>query len=584
MEERKTVKIASKATQEEADKIVTQLSNLGLKVKRQLCLELLALEERSTQKTTDSCPVCRTHLNTPLPATCPTCQFSLKNNSAHAIRIHRIKWEERMSMKAGRDYDEKRAREEARKREEDALRRKIRKELEKEMYRRAWWNKQYVKAGLGGSALLLTGALFAGGFYLGSLNANQNNEQNLTDATTATSPAPIMVAANSNIDPMDLIENLATVANAGANGATIDEDSLVSVSNQMGAQIQKAPELPEQNYMTTNDNTIYRLPENTNWKLVPEYVDFLLTIDQISRAKEVAQQLSKNKNADPSVLTRMNAHISAKLLAKTGSKSEEKQLQEYIKHLLSAEDKIAVLMYAAKAGAVRKEISENFLSMAEEQLKNIKDNDTQKQFNEQITLTRAEVLSTRASRYAQKGLFGKAKQTVSELQNIINTQWNSNTTAAIHIIAYPVYGLVQNQEMLQTAQEKIKELNRANISKAESDQILTAWKAHAFELNPELNRHLIQQVFMPQDSSKLPADESSLTLLRICNELNFKQEASRLLLQGIELPQSEEERKNFYAKMYIYKKMDTAEAEYKNDKLFDLEKDVRELAGMLLHQ
>ncbi|MBR6876562.1 MAG: hypothetical protein IKN18_00505, partial [Neisseriaceae bacterium] len=60
--------------------------------------------------------------------------------------------------------------------------------------------------------------------------------------------------------------------------------------------------------------------------------------------------------------------------------------------------------------------------------------------------------------------------------------------------------------------------------------------------------------------------------------------ASRLLLQGIELPQSEEERKNFYAKMYIYKKMDTAEAEYKNDKLFDLEKDVRELAGMLLHQ
>ena len=181
--------------------------------------------------------------------------------------------------------------EEARKREEDALRRKIRKELEKEMYRRAWWNKPYVKAGLGGSALLLTGALFAGGFYLGSLNANQNNEQNLTDATTATSPAPIMVAANSNIDPMDLIENLATVAN----GATIDEDSLVSVSNQMSAQIQNAPELPEQNYMTTNDNTIYRLPENTNWKLVPEYVDFLLTIDQISRAKEVAQQFSKTK-------------------------------------------------------------------------------------------------------------------------------------------------------------------------------------------------------------------------------------------------------------------------------------------------
>lgn len=485
-------------------------------------------------------------------------------------------------MEAKYQYDAKKELEDKRKRQEDALRRRIRKELEAKYasrYKRSWLNKPYGKAVAGGAMLALCGALFAGGFYFGQSEPNKNKHSMVAEETANGDQANVLITQANGVDQMELIERVT------ANGApTKNENSLVFVSDQMSEQVQNAPMLPEsyvQNQgKVDQDEIMYRLPENSRKELIPEYVDFLLSIEQISRAQEIVKHLAERKNIDQVMLTRMNAHILAQLLARSGSVYDQKQLQEHIDRL-SAEDKIATLLYVIKAVAIRGELSENFLNDASKQLDAIKDPALQKLWREKITLARAEMLSTRAMRYAQKGLWAEVKQTARALHKLSNIQLNDNTAAAIHIIAYSAYVLAQDKDILQTAQQKIMALNPTQLVEADSNNLLVAWEAHAFELSTELNRYLLDQVFLPKGSTKLASDARSLSIWRVCNSLNFKKDLEHLT-QRLDPQQSEVVHKKFRTQVYVYSKIDETLNLFRANNLVAMESNIRKLAVELL--
>lgn len=575
-QDNKTVQISTGVSAEKADEITEQFASVGLKVIRKQALEILPLEiKKQTVNTLENCPVCNTRLENPRLSHCTRCKFSLKETNPNIIHNKRIEWEERMSIAYRQQQDFKKELEDKRKQSEEALRKRIRKELEEKYKKKTWLNTPYGKAAVGGSALLLCGTVFAGGFYWGQSLLKEENQAQAAQSAQSKIMAQMAISES---DPVDaFIERLAT-----ADGTTnTSENSLVFVSNQtQNAALTTTgqPEKMAQSDQTTQANNHYLLPENQRRALWPVYVDFLLSIEQISRAEEVAQYW-RNQKADQQTLTQINAHIFAQHFAYAGLQSDQQELQEHIKRL-PTEEKIDALLYAAKALAIRGEWLERFLDDANTQLESVQDTNKKAVWREKMALARAEVLTIRAKRYAQKGLWGEVGRMASELRQLSNIQLNDHTAVAIHLVAYSAYELAHNQEMLNTAQQKVMALNPAQLLENDSNHLLSAWEAHAFELSNELNHYLLSRVFLPQGSAKPVLDSQALRIWRICHQLDFKKERDDLTRYLDS--QTGERQETLRAQQHIYQQIDKAQALYRINSYAGVESYVRSLAADFL--